>query len=447
MSEDDRRVHVDTTDQAGGPPPSRAATLLSRLTSPVVSAVLLALICGVVGITAWLQRTDWFIDLGVYRAGGQAWLDAAPLYEHAFPTVHPAVWLPFIYPPFAAMVFVVLTVVPAAVLVVAFSLGSVAALLITVRAVGAAVHPGFGWPHAVLFGGLALVLEPVWQTLSLGQINLYLMAMVVVDLLAVRSERRRGLLVGLAAAVKLTPAVFVLFLLAGRQWRAVANAAVAFGAVTVLALLVRPSESVTYWWRALGAPTQIGDLGYAGNQSVRGALHRLGWSHVVELTCWLSVVVLVLVLTGLALRRWRAAGLGARPGDRAAAVPAQAVPSGPAAMVMVGLAGVLISPISWSHHWVWLVPALLVLGQAAVRRRSVPLGVTAALIVPVTVFPTHRLLPMEHHRELGWTLTQHLVGDTYLWLGLLLLPVLYRLSRVAGPWPVGAALEPGKRAG
>jgi alpha-1,2-mannosyltransferase len=323
------------------------ARIVVWATSPLVAGILAVVAFGLIGIVALLEHGHFFIDLAVYRAGGQAWLDARPLYDHPFPTGLPGQLLPFIYPPFAALCFVPLTFPPPALVSVVFTLGSVAALLVTVRVVGAAVHPGFRWPHAVWCGCFALALEPVWQTLSLGQINLYLMALVVVDLLAIRTTRRRGLLIGLAAAFKLTPAVFLLYLVAARQWRAVANAAAAFGAATMLALLIRPSESVTYWWRALGAPTQIGDLGYAGNQSVRGALHRLGWTHALELTCWVAVVALVLVLTGLALRRWRHGGFGdggfgdggfgAEPGYSSARADS-------AALVVVALAGVLISP-------------------------------------------------------------------------------------------------------
>ena len=41
------------------------------------------------------------------------------------------------------------------------------------------------------------------------------------------------------------------------------------------------------------------------------------------------------------------------------------------------LTGLLVSPISWDHHWVWIVPALALLADAAVRAmRRRPVGAT-----------------------------------------------------------------------
>lgn len=397
------------------------------MASPTLSGILFAITCGVVGLTALRVHGHFLIDFAVYRAGGQAWLDSRPLYDSSFPPVQPGRWLPFTYPPFAALCFSVLAVAAPAAVAVAFSVGSLVALLVAVRVTGIALWSGFGWPQAALFTCLAVAFEPVWRTLLLGQINLYLMAIVIVDLLAVRSTRYRGVLTGLAAAMKLTPAVFLLYLVAGRQWRAVGNAVAAFAAATGLAALVRPGQSQAYWWDVLWHPERIGGLAYAGNQSVRGALHRLGLAAGTELTGWVVAAVLVLVLGGLAALRWRGAGPEVAGRDAIA-------------LIVIAVIGLLLSPVSWSHHWVWLVPALLVLGHLEAERRSTLLAVSTGLVAVAVLVAAHRLVPAGDQRELSWSGWQHGLGNSYLWLGLLLLGVLLALRRAARPTPAGADL-------
>lgn len=392
---------------------SSASSVLGRTSSPVLSGTLLVITCAVIGLTAHARL---LLDLAVYQAGGQAWLNSQPLYESSF-AVPLGISLPFTYPPFAALCFSVLALAQHAALAVTFSVGSLAALLVAVRVTGGALWRDFGWSHAALIGCLAVALEPVWKTLLLGQVNLYLMAIVIVDLLAVRSDRYRGFLIGLAAAIKLTPAVFLLYLVAGRQWRAVLNAVAAFAACTALAALIRPGDSVAYWFTALPSPERIGGLAYTGNQSVRGALHRLGLSAGTELICWLAAGVLVIVLGGLAARRWRRAG------------------QDPPALIAVAMVGLLVSPVAWSHHWVWLVPTLLVLAHLAMQRRSKPLAASTGIVAATGLVAAHQLLPQEHERELAWSAWQHLLGNSYLWLGLLLLVGLLTLPRTTRPTP------------
>lgn len=399
----------------------------------MLSGTLLAIMFGLLGLTALGVQGHSLIDLAVYRAGGQAWLDSRPLYDSSFPPTQPGRSLPFTYPPFAALCFSVLTLAPPATIAVAFSVGSLAALLVAVRVVGAALRPGFGWPPAALFTCLAVALEPVWHTLLLGQINLYLMAIVIVDLLAMRSIQYRGVLTGLAAAVKLTPAVFLLYLAAGRQWRAGGNAVAAFAVATALTALVRPGQSRAYWFDALWYPERIGGLAYAGNQSVRGALHRFGLPAGTELNCWAIAVVLVLVLGGLAALRWCGAGPDVAGPDAAS--------RNAIALIVVAVVGLLISPVSWSHHWVWMVPALLVLGHLAVQQRSTLLAATTGFVAIGMLVGAHRLFPQGDERELGWSGWQHGLGNSYLWLGLLLLGVLLALPRAARPTSASADLR------
>ncbi len=308
-------------------------------------------------------------DLDVYRSGGAAWLHGVPLYTDAFPS-----WLPFTYPPVAAVLFSVPAMLP---MPVAATLVTVAGLVaLTVTVLLAAPVRVRGPLAAVAIVG-ACVFEPVRTTLLFGQINLVLMGLVAVDCLLPRTRHPRGLLVGVAAAVKLTPAIFVLFFLARRQYAAAATAVVTFAAVTGAGMLLAPADSVTYWHTTIFDPDRIGGAAFVTNQSLRGALTRLGLPDGL----WFALVVALLVTA------WH--------GARRAGEPV-------VALLLVAAAGLLASPVSWSHHWVWIVPALAALaGRWAVLTTAVFLA-------------GHRFLPHARGRELEWTWWQHVLGNTYL---------------------------------
>jgi len=319
-------------------------------------------------------------DLKVYRAGGAAWLHGVPLYTSEFPF-----WLPFTYPPVSAVLFGVLAVLP---MLVATMLLTVAGL------VGLSVTTALAVPSSrvapVLAVAAAFAFEPVRTTLSFGQVNLVLMGLVAADCLLVRPRYPRGLLVGVAAAVKLTPLVFVLFFLARRQPGAAVTAVVAFAATSGAGMLFAPADSLRYWYWTIFDPGRIGGADFATNQSLRGALTRLDLAPGVTQACWVALVLVVLAVA------WR--------GARRAADPV-------VALLVVAAAGLLASPVSWSHHWVWIAPAVFVF---AARRRAV-----AVLAVTVVVFAVgHRFLPHARHRELAWTWWQHVLGDSYVLVAL-----------------------------
>jgi alpha-1,2-mannosyltransferase len=181
-----------------------------------------------------------FKDLLVYQYGGRAVLEGLALYVHD----DPATGLPFTYPPFAAVTMVPLAPLPAWLVAALWTAGSVGALagvvVVVRRALG---RPVPGWQVALLTAG-ALALEPVWQNLTFGQVNLFLMLAVLVDMVP-RERRWCGLLVGVAAGVKLTPLVFVVLLaLVGRR-RAAGRAALAFAGTVVAGFAVMPGSAAT----------------------------------------------------------------------------------------------------------------------------------------------------------------------------------------------------------
>jgi alpha-1,2-mannosyltransferase len=315
-------------------------------------------------------------DLKVYRAGGGTWLRGDPLYTDAFPF-----WLPFTYPPVAAVLFGVLAILPMVAAAVVLTVAGLVGLSVTTML---AVPDRFVVvPLAV---ALAFAFEPVRTTLKFGQVNLVLMGLVACDCLAPRTRYPRGLLVGLAAAVKLTPAVFVLFFLARRQVQPAVTAVVTFAAATGAGMLFAPADSVRYWHTTIFDPDRIGGAAFVTNQSLRAVLTRLSLPSAL----WAVLAVGVLVLAWLGARRAREPVV---------------------ALFVVAAAGLVVSPVSWSHHWVWIVPAVFVFAVRVYRNR---VGLAVLLLTAVVFFSGHRFLPHGRDRELEWTWWQHVLGNSYL---------------------------------
>ncbi len=340
----------------------------------------------------------YHIDLGIYRLAGQVWLRGGDLYAHLPPPpVGPH--LPFTYPPIAAVLLSPFSLVPMPVAGTVFTLGSVA-LLATVARMLLRRLPGPAtrswWAIAWLLL-LAIGLEPVRDTLYFGQVNIILMTLVTLDCLLRAPRWPRGALVGLAAAVKLTPAAFVLFFLLRRDLRAAATAGASFLAATAAGFLLDRRGSVQYWTCYLFQTKRIGGSTYASNQSILGLLTRAGLDPgtLAGAAAWLALSAVVLA--------------AACQGMRAAFAASQA----PWALSLNAFAGLLISPISWSHHWVWCVPALLAFAAATFRDHVRLPWATA--VSGLFVFATSPQLwqPSSTQRELHWTVWQQAVGNSY----------------------------------
>jgi alpha-1,2-mannosyltransferase len=353
---------------------------------------LLPTVVGVVAVVlAWLRWIDpstWnLVDLDVFVRGGEAVLHGGDPYGG------PADALEFTYPPFAAVVFVPLALLggTAAWVMSALSLGSLVVVAwISLREARPAPEHGrttsLGWLAALVL--VAWALEPVQRTFIFGQVNLVLCALVLLDAFVV-PPRFRGYLTGLAAGIKLTPAFFVVYFAVRRDWPAVARSA-ASGALSVaIGWLVLPAESARYWLDDLTTMGKFG--GYAlepTNQSLRAMWVRLlgGDPGPWYLVSAAAVVVLVV---------WVARRL-TRAQDPLAALAAVAAGS------------LLVSPISWTHHWVWVVPALVVMARRGWR---VATGVVALLMYLPPMWAADgdplRLSPVEQ-----------LVASTYVFLAL-----------------------------
>jgi alpha-1,2-mannosyltransferase len=247
-------------------------------------------VVNIVVLTWFLAPWRPHLDLDVYRLGARMWLSGGDLYGLLPPTIignH----LPFTYPPVAAVLFTPFTLVPLPVAGVVLTALSVVALVVVPRLTPARV--------AVVLP-VALLLEPVRETLGFGQVNLLLMALVALDCLHRRPRWPRGVLVGLAAAIKLTPAAFVLFFLLRGGRRAAVTALGSFVAVTAIGFAVNPAGSVRYWTSTVFDPGRIGEVSFEANQSIKGVLARLG---VESGAVWRVLAAVVVAVGAIAGRR------------------------------------------------------------------------------------------------------------------------------------------------
>jgi glycosyl transferase family 87 len=343
---------------------------------PAGAALLVAVLAVYVAdLVTHLSYMTAMRDLVVYRDGGLIVRHVSPAYDaHRASPLYD--WtgqhgVQFTYPPFAAVLFSVASVLPWTAMRWAMTLASVAALGLSLWLVfgtlGYRDRPAIRLGATLGISAFALATEPVQQTLALGQVNLLLMLLVVADLLLgdgiPRSRWWHGIGVGIAAGVKLTPLIFIPYLLLTRRYRQAATASAVFAATVALGYAVLPKDSGTYWANGLFLKAnRIVFLGTRGNQSLRGVLTRLAGSVSSGTLPWIAAAALV-VIVGLvtAMLLYRAG---------------QPVPG----MLACALTGLLVSPLSWDHHWVWVAPGFALLAHlgAAARRRAARVGWWAA---------------------------------------------------------------------
>ncbi len=323
------------------------------------------------------------VDFAVYRSGGlivrhlRPYYDphlASPLYEWVgYGKLH----LPFTYTPFAGLTFALVSFAP-----YALSLKlSVAVNLIALLAVAWFTLGGLGYRRIVIRAGATLLgtavvlwTEPVLRTIYLGQVNLVLLALIMWDLCqpdTAKSRWWKGFGTGLAAGIKLTPLIFVPYLLVARKFRQAALVVAGFVVSVLLGFVILPGDSSKWWFGGLFAKAgRTGFVGWAGNQSLNGLITRLAGSISGGHAAWIVIAVLVVAAGATG------AGLLDRKGHP--------MPG----LLMAALTGLLVSPISWDHHWVWIVPGVIVAAHYAVRawqrgarRTAAACGLLAVAIV------------------------------------------------------------------
>jgi len=391
-----------------------AVTLLPVLASLYVGAVTFG--------GTLLPWRPVMVDLDVYRQAGAALLAGQDVY--ALPGQ-----LPFLYPPFAALLAVPLALLPAGLVQILWTAAGALAVVAVVHRFGLT-----GWRLSLVATAVVVLVEPVSQTLAFGQVGIFLVALVVLDLVpGPRVLKRRllpeGVLTALAAAIKLTPAIFVVYLLAVRRWRAAGVAVATGAAVTLGTAVVVPRPSLTFWGRLATGETGLGgSVIYYTNQSVLADVVRVLGLGSGPAALGLLGSALVAVLGVWAGARWAARGeVGL-------------------AVVVVGMAGLLASPVSWLHHFVWVVPLGLALLDRT-RRVTTTNGRTQPLpawfqawgwvLVGWVIVSPFRRLPNGADVELTWAWWQHVLASVTAVLGVGWLVAALVVAR--RPFPAGAS--------
>ncbi|WP_237101628.1 glycosyltransferase 87 family protein [Nonomuraea sp. MG754425] len=309
-------------------------------------------------VYTWLTNPDdqRLVDLDVYRTGGQMLLDGRPVYDYHTPAPQ---LLPFTYPPVAAMLAVLLAMMSWETAQWVWTAGIFVALAVTV---GFSFRQVLGreslrkytpWLFALLMI-LCTYLMPIRDQVRFGQVDILLVSLCVADCLARRPWWPRGFLIGLATAVKLTPGVFLIYLLVTRQWRTFFMASFTTAVLTLLPFAVIPQDAADFWFSALLDSERLGSNAATTNQSIRGMLIRLYLPDLLTSVIWLAIVAAV------AWYGFRGAREAYRAGDSLTAV------------ALVGLMAVLLSPVAWIHHLAWVVVVLAAIvgdGRDPVRLR------------------------------------------------------------------------------
>jgi len=330
---------------------------------PYVAAGASALVAAVY-LSVWGSR--YGLDLKVYRNSLTLWRSRQDPYLATLAGSR----LSFTYPPFALLALSPLTW--ASFPVTHWLLWTASIASATVSVVLVLRDRGFEVNHRLWCGAFSwacisiIILEPARSDIDYGQIGLVLMLIVVADLLAIPPPYR-GIAIGFAAAVKLTPLVFVVALLVRRDVKSASRAVASFAACTLFSWLLWPGLPRVYWDHVLTHPARVGQIAFGGNQSWYAILHRPPFPAAGSTAAWLLLSLATLAVSGFVAWRSERANRHA------------------AAMISIALAGLLISPVSWTHHWVWvlLIPPLI-MGH---RGPEVPRAAQAALwgVVALTV--------------------------------------------------------------
>ncbi len=358
-------------------------------------------------------------DIAVYRAEGEAAATGGDLYGFTVTR-----WdLPATYPPFAALLFIPTTWLSLGTLKIAAVVVNAALLALLIhlscKATGLrkAAHSA---PTLLTVTALGLWLEPVFQTFVFGQVNLALACLVLWDLSRPDGARLKGFATGLAAGVKLTPAIFAVYLLITGRVKAAGTAVAGFLVSALLGWLVLPEASIEFWTRRMFETERVGKVWIVDNQSLQGLISRV--LHDPEPGLLWAVPAVLTAAAGLAVARrvHRRRGLDAW------------------GVLCTSVTALLVSPISWSHHWVWCVPLLIAL--AAHTRRSRP---RRALLAAVTLaFTVRTMWTVPHTGDLDLRLPwwHQPLASPYPLLGLALLVTVawWTRQRADGPGAPGA---------
>jgi len=365
------------------------------------------------GIVYLAETRNKFFDSRVYYGAIEYWFRQGGMVYDWLLTGTP---YGFTYPPFAGLAMAPMVYLPISAVIVIATIATVITTAVLVWWFAGPLIKRKGWTTWYAFAiavCLALAFEPVRETISFGQVNTLLLTLVAGDMIfgVARGRKWSGIGIGLATAVKLTPGVFILYLLLTRRWRAALTASGTAYAATLVAGALFPDQSREFWTSALWDTSRVGVLDIISNQSERGLLARLDLG-ALETKVWAACVLVTLVIWAWRVLRTRDDIFGG--------------------FALTGVLGCLISPVTWVHHCVWLIPALvrcIDVGFSRPHRRQLVLAGTTYLVLSsrlLWVWERQRKPPLEF------------VGSNlYVWFSLALL-----FWTPLGKWVEAPAAEP-----
>ncbi|GAA5181756.1 hypothetical protein GCM10023322_17170 [Rugosimonospora acidiphila] len=389
--------------------------------------ILVVLAAAAFAFLAAFATRHGFFDLKVYYGATNYWAHGhGEIYDY----LKPLSKYGYTYPPFAALTMLPMAILPWTVTIIVSVAATVLVTLLIIYWFLRPVIARFNWtPWFTLAVAaiLAAVFEPLRETVNFGQVNMLLVFLVVADLIllvydrpsaAPNSPARRwgGVGIGLATAIKLTPGVFILYLLLARKWRAAVVSIATTGAATLVAAIVAPHASLIFWSSAVFDTDRVGSLSYISNQSLEGVAARINPDQPSNVV-WGLMIIAVLVVWVWQLRR------SLRLGDELAG------------LALTGVLGCLVSPVTWVHHLVWLLPAMLLLtarGLTATGRRRTRL---LLLDLGLYVLLSSKLVWRFDNHFTGWGA---ILSDSYVIASVVLL-VCLPLSAAGRPAASGDA--------
>lgn len=364
-----------------------------------------------------LLLSYWGGDFEVYYAGAQALVHGEPLYDVAVPYLDGAT-LPFTYPPFGAVIIVPFLLLPLGAAAALFELATLAALIgvcwVVARRLPAIAGAEMPWgplPLTALLLAMSLTMRPVIHTFYLGQVGIFLLLIVLLDTVGAgtgRWSKWGGALTGLAAGVKVTPAIFLVLMASTKRWGDLARAAAALAVTILIGFAVQPGEAWRYWTKLLFESNRVGEAARTDNTSLLGIVERWQLGTAGKAIWALAAIAVLMAGTWLATRWW--------PRDRLISVSLMAV------------AGLIISPISWDHHWVWavvIVPAFAAVAiraaKAAQRAPAIWMGLAALAMFAVAFIHPETIAADLAGSDGSLSAAAQLVDSIYALTGFLLL--------------------------
>ena len=374
-------------------------------------------------------QPELHIDFLVYRVGAHHLLHGQPLYAEPLDTGVPGFLMYFTYPPFGAALLTGTALGGPVRAAAAHTVACLAALVIlswiVIRRCG-----GGAWTALAAANALALLM-PVVSHLTWGQVGLFLITLLAADWLPRRTPWPRGLLTGIAIAVKLTPAVFLLLPLFRRDWRALLVSLGSAATCTGIGFLIAPRESLTFWGSAVWDSTRVASTWWdTENQSLRGLLSRV---LPAPLSSAVWMVLAIAVVSVIARQSARLTGHG----------------DDLLAFGIVGLIAPMVSPVAWVHHWVFALPLVMtlvwraVVGLASGARRTgwdleclAAVGSGVVMLIAPTHFPEH----LVRYGSPQWNLLAVLASGVYVYWATAILVIVPRLPAPAASQSTRAPL-------